>query len=263
MSEKTLFSYSIAFPIVKAEVTKEGNFLIIGDILGTCFSIGGSFMITAKHVISPYIEAKELLVVGIANNETGELKAALVTDIELLDCDIAILKIEHIYKESASWITSLKWYKTQLHTFHPVLMIGYPHGIRLVKEEVDIINRGFQGYVVSNPNKFCPIGYEKEPFGVYELNFQAPAALSGSPLLIPAGKPLISGLIIGNSSTKILVLENEEIIEEKSERKVVQQYESMTLGIAVQQTDIFLLTSKILRNSIGDYLKYNGFLPRE
>ena len=252
------FTFAIAFPITKATRDPDGNYVIKGDILGTCFSIGGTYMITASHVLEPI--GDEIGIVGITNRETKQLKAAKIIDKENLLFDISIIKVIFEDTDTEKWMQILRWYKDQLPVFYDVATIGYPHGVHVTEVDISVIPRGIKGHIISSPNKFLPLGWKGEPFRVYELNFQIPNQLSGGPLLSMINQPLITGVVIGNSSSKILVLENEEIVESTKEKVRVQEYNSMTIGIAVREEELFAMSSRILGGTIGNYLSDNNLL---
>ena len=206
-------TFSISMPIVTGETDPNGNFIAFGEILGTCFSIGGQYLLTADHVIKNI--SKEGAI-GIIDRDTRQIHAASIIETESLSCDIAIIKIKLENEGLSKFINTLQWSTESLSVFSEVSAIGYPHGKMQTENGLMIVPRGFKGYVISNPGHFVPLGYQGKPFSIYEINFQAPAGLSGSPLLLASRNIFyVVGLIIGNSSSKILVFENEEIIRKK------------------------------------------------
>jgi hypothetical protein len=129
-----------------------------------------------------------------------------------------------------------------------------------VDERKSIVQRMFQGYLVSDLHEFKPLGYEGDPFAVFELSFNAPRGLSGSPLMTTDLRISVSGIIIGNSKSSMLVFDTEEIEGSESEETRVQHYESMSLGVAVQSKEIFPLRPALLDCTISEYLERNGKL---
>jgi len=245
-------STSISFPIARGELQPTGNYKFIGDILGTCFSMGGPYFITASHVLEQYKDHE--IVIGIANRDTLKYHAVKIIEEEELFCDISIIKVDYGDNDYEKWIEVLSWNRNNLPIFRDVATVGYPHGKSILEDRISLIPRGFKGYITSLPDSFSPIGWKRKPFNIYELSFQIPNQLSGGPLIMNVDHPIITGVVIGNSSSKILVLENEEIIESKKEKTIVQEYNLMTLGIAVRETEILPINSRILGTTISEYL---------
>jgi len=256
--------YSISLPIFSAEPFPNEGFKIIGEIFGTCFSIGEGFMLTAGHVVREIQESAYIGVVGLLEPESRFPKGAPIVKSEILSCDLGIIEVDFIVKESAKWFSTLSWQQKPLTMLEPVKCVGYPYGLHNVEDRKSLVIRSFQGYIVAAVNRFKPLGMEGEPFSVYELSFQAPRGLSGSPLLREYGKLNVTGVVIGNSKSRMLVLESEEIekqMGEKATRKtVVEQYESLSLGVAVQAEEIFGIRSELLGDAIGGYFEKNKLL---
>ena len=253
-----VFPFQIALPICKVKEKQENNYIPEGDILGTCFSICKGILITASHVIDSIINCDGMVCMG--DKVTKKWHASPIIAIDQLDCDISIIKVEHkpLFYEMS--VLNLLWSTTKLAIFNDITTIGYPHGSVTTKSGFDYLPRGIKGHIVSAPDKFQRIGTHENSFGVYELSFQVPAQLSGGPLIFQKESSTIVGLVIGNRSTKTLLFQNEEIIESENKKVIVQQYDSMNLGIAVRQDTIFPLKSRILGENIGDYLYKNGLV---
>ena len=249
-------------PIISAKRRTNDSFLLTGEIIGTCFSIGDDLMVTAGHIVKSTLESETERVVGLVDREKKFLKAAPIIEVERLRCDLAIVRLDFMFEESANWMHVLRWNRHPLSMFDQVKTLGYPHGLHNVDDRQLVIQRAMQGHIVSAPNLFKPIGFEGDPFGVYELSFQAPSAISGSPLLWGPNEPLISGLIIGNSISRMLVLQMEEYEEGAGEKTIIEQYESLAMGIAVRQTEIFNTNSDILGKTFLEYLEEKSLLVR-
>ncbi len=69
------------------------------------------------------------------------------------------------------------------------------------------------------------------------------------------GKAVIHGMIIGNSESKMLVFRSEERDKNGDTVTAVEQYESLTLGIAITASEIIALPSKLLGSTIDEHLK--------
>ena len=247
-------------PIAVARRRKDKSYILSGEILGTCFSIGNDLLLTAGHVVQSIQSSTLEGIVGFVESDRKFLKAAPIVEVEELHGDISLIKVEHVEKESINWKHILRWNKHPLNMFDQVRSLGYPHALQAVDENVSVIQRALQGHIVSAPDKFKPVGFKGQPFGVYELSFQASSAMSGSPLLWSPSEPLISGLIIGNSSSKMMLLEFEEVQEKSGEKIKVEQYESLALGIAVRQTEMFDLSSNLLDMTLFEYLESQKLL---
>lgn len=248
-----LTAHSISLPVMPAKKLSSDK-IVTSDILGTAFSIGEDFMLTAGHVAAAFNGSPpDVLVVGLMH-ENG-WKAAEVVRSEILAKDTAILQVVFPTVESKTWFHKIKWNPKSLQPFEPVRSVGYAYGWHAVGDKRSIVVRGFQGHVVSRLTEFGRIGAQEKPFGAYELSFGVPRGLSGSPLTNASGPVAISGLIIGNSETKMLVYQSEERLEEKGEVSRVEQYEALTLGIAVTESEIFTTQSALLGCTIGDHLR--------
>lgn len=248
--------YSVSLPVFSAEMTGKQEFKLSGEIRGTCFSIGENYMLTAGHVASGLsCVPGSCAVVGLSNPDSRYFKGALVDDIEALSCDIGLLRVKFIVPESADWFYSLKWAEHDLNPFDNVRCLGFAYGMHTVEDSKSCVQRAFQGHIVSNLLQFKPLRYKGKPFAVYELSFGAPRGLSGSPLLNSHGTLTLNGLIIGNSESRMLVFQSEEREASEKSETIVEQYESLSLGIAVRADQIFKLNSRILGTTIGEYLR--------
>jgi hypothetical protein len=108
--------------------------------------------------------------------------------------------------------------------------------------------------VVSELVDFKPVGGRGLGFRAYELSFGAPRGLSGAPVFRNTESVQISGIVIGNSQSRMSILETEEVSDDGSSRTVVQQFESLTLGIAVQAAEVFEMTSELAGGKLGEHL---------
>ena len=254
--------YSAVLPVFRGKLS-DGR-VDVGQIEGTCFSIGKNHMLTAGHVAKTDPGKGEKLFIGLSDPKAGGLEAAKVIETELLPGDCAILKVEFPSKESQKWVTELDWHPVPLAYFDHVESLGFPYGIHAVEERRYVISRTFRGHIVSILNEFTPIGSYEKSFPVYEVSFGAPRGLSGAPLLTGLDKSSgyewsAVGLIIGNSKSGMKVIESEEYSKDSAgETKVSEVYEYLSLGIAVQANHIFEINSRILGSSIKNYLSANN-----
>ncbi|MBI1743261.1 trypsin-like peptidase domain-containing protein [Candidatus Acetothermia bacterium] len=247
--------YSMALPVMPAKVLDEGRFQITASINGTCFSIGGPYMLTAGHVIAikPKSES-DALVVGIQGPD-GFFKAAKVIDAELLPCDLGLLRVEFVFPESENWFHRLKWSEHPLQPLETVRSAGYAYGMHIVEEHQSVVVRAFQGHIVSGLNNFKPLGMEGRPFSVYELSFMAPRGLSGAPLLNASGTVVVHGVVIGNSESRMVVFRSQEQEAENGKTSSFEQYEALTLGVAVQAEEVLQQSSLLLGTTIREHLE--------
>ena len=265
-----LSGYSMVLPLLPARSDAPGGAAVDGGIFGTCFSIGGPFMLTAGHVAAtaPF-EANRRLIAAIQTPDGMAFKAAEVVQCEQLTADIGLLKVQFHYPESASWIRRLAWSERHLLPFEVVRTAGYPYGLHITEEHGNaLVVRGFQGQVVASIQHFKPQGMKGPLFAIYELSFMAPRGLSGAPLMNANGVPVVHGVVIGNSESKMLVFRSEERETEKEESEQekkektssFEQYEALSLGIAVTAAQVFALESKMLGGTVRQHLSTQGLL---
>lgn len=245
--------YTLSFPVFSGLDVSGERFKIEGEVLGTAFSLGDDFMITAGHVLREAQARGHSIVVGLSQPD-GFFKAAKVTDSEQLQADISIFKVNYVYPESRNWFHGLKWRDNSLNPYCRIRSVGYGFGMHTVDDEKQVIVRGFEGHIVSVLSIFKPIGWIGKPFEVYELSFLAPCGMSGAPLLNSMGNVEVQGIIIGNSQSKMLVFRHEEKIKDSGNYTSVEQYEVLNLGIAVTAKVVLQQNSRLLGGSIRDYL---------
>lgn len=247
--------YSMILQVMPAKVLNDGRFLISASITGTCFSIGGPYMLTAGHVAATKSTSEsDALAVGIQGPD-GFFKAAKVIDAELLPCDLGLLRVEFVFPESERWFHRFKWSERPLQPLETVRSAGYAYGMHIVEEQQSVVVRAFQGYIVSGLNNFKPLGMKGHPFNVYELSFMAPRGLSGAPLLNAHGTVVVHGVVIGNSESRMVVFRSQEQEAENGKTTSFEQYEALTLGIAVQAEEVLQQSSILLGMSIRKHLE--------
>jgi len=253
--------YSMALPVLSARPSPDGTLAVVGEVNGTCCSIGGPFFLTAGHVVaSAPAEKGGRLVVGIQGPD-GHFKAAEVLEGEQLPGDLGILKVSfRLYPESETWLTKIPWSERPLEPFEIVRTIGYPYGMHLVGNEQSIVIRAFQGHVVASLLKFKPAGISGPPFGVYELSFMAPRGLSGALLMNSNGLAAAHGVVIGNSESRMLVFRSVETESQGQHSSSYEQYEALSLGIAVTAQEVLSRRSRLLSGTIREYLAAQGLL---
>jgi hypothetical protein len=250
--------YSVALPIFQAEINAGRITPIPTALVGSCFALGGNYMITAGHVASKFADENRTLVVGIYRQDTG-LDVAAVIELEHLGCDLAILQIDFDESHMFERFHRFGWSNVPLDPFTAVRSIGYAYGVQHVEDRQFVIVRGFQGHIVSRLSQFKPAGMMGSPFEVYELSLVAPRGLSGAPLTNVAGKAVIHGVVIGNSESQMMVFRNEERVQ-SDRAQIVERYEALTLGIAVPATEVFRQTSHLFGSTVYHHLNQHGLL---
>jgi hypothetical protein len=250
--------YSMASPILCAE-DSSGEQRAIGEVRGSAFSIGGDYFLTAGHVARA-AAACPGGAVAVVPDSRGDLRPARIVDSEILEGDVGLLRADVATIGSASMDSSgsfycLQWQTKQLNPFEIVRVVGYAYGVHTVDERRSLVVRGFQGHVTSHLMEFKPVGWKGSPFPVYELSFVAPLGLSGAPLLNASGTVQVHGVVIGNSESRMLVHRSDERLTEEGAVSTLENYEVLTLGIAVDASYVLALRSNLLGKPIRDHLE--------
>ena len=158
------------------------------------------------------------------------------------------------------------WNNQPLVGFDPIRCCGYAYGHHRVGDRQSVVQRCFQGYVVAPLNEFELPGTNADIFSVHELSFPVPRGLSGSPLLNAVGNVMVNGVVIGNSDSQMVVFRSKEIETEAEKNTksttIVERFESLSLGIAVQPEAILPLQSTMLGTTIEDHLLTNELLSK-
>jgi len=251
--------YSIALPVFSAVPAPGEAYKIEGEVCGSAFALGDEYMLTARHVLLEASAGEHQMVVGLQAPD-GFFKAARVVEAEPLHADIAILRVEFVVAGSDKWFNRFKWREAPVEPFEPVRVVGYGYGIHRVDDRQSLVVRGFQGHVVSRLNEFKPVGWTGPAFPAYELSFSAPRGLSGAPLLNSQGTVFVHGVVIGNSESRMLVFRSEERVHEGTTATTVEQYEALTLGIAVEASTVLAQRSALLGKSIREHLVDHALL---
>ena len=239
-------AYKIVHPVCAGDELEKSSKtnICIRQVLGTCISIGEDFFITAGHVIKSSLDYKKTAVGYLVDKNWH---GRFIIDHEIIeDYDLGIIKanVPHSYP--------LKWTRNKLAMLNHVQTAGYPYAIESAHSNLDI--RAFAGHIVSRRTFH---GLNAKPRS-YELSFQTPRGLSGAPLI--DHNTLVSGLIIGNKSTEILIFKEKEVIDEGKKESTIERYESLQLGVAVDSISILSVEVDILGRTIGDHLIKNELL---
>lgn len=242
----TINIYNYVFPIAGGDAgDKQKNEYLIKQIFGSSFSIGGKYFLTCAHVVKESLPEEWH---GVGFVEGDYWKVAMLLDYELMDShDICLVKAD------VPDVSAFRW---SIDT-HPMLFgvrtSGYPYALSIPEGALSI--RSFTGNIVSNP-KFYKL---KSTPRVYELPFQCPRGLSGGPLLTN-NKNEVTGIIIGNAKSEMMVFSDKEIINEGKTETIVERYESLQFGIALSASEIMDLHSNMLGMTVGEHLKKFGLL---
>jgi len=252
--------YSISLPVFAGVEVDGGAFRIEGEVQGTAFALGGNYMLTARHVASGIPRSgKNQMVVGLQEPD-GHFKAARVSSVEELDADLALLEVEFLVPGSDAWFHRFGWREAPIEPFEAVRTVGYAYGMQTIGDRKSVVVRGFQGHIVSRLTEFKPVGWTGSSFAVYELSFVAPRGLSGAPLMNSQGTATVHGVVIGNSESKMMVFRSEERVNEPAGVTAVEQYEALTLGVAVVASEVLSQESRVLGSSIKQHLQAHGLL---
>jgi hypothetical protein len=248
-----LETYDYSFPVVGGilQPTDTRDLIEIKQVHGTAFYIGGNTFITAGHVLKGVIKNPWY---GIGYIEKGEFidripwKVERIFSYEIIeDWDIAF------FRSIAPTAKALSWETSELPMLANVASCGYPFAFD--PERVMINIRCFRGYIVSQP-KFYLLNANPR---IYELSFQCFRGISGAPLI--SDSPLkITGIIIGNQKSQIMVFSNKESLQEGDKETIVEQYEAFNIGVAIQSRALFEIKSELLGKTLKEHLQDNGLL---
>jgi hypothetical protein len=235
------------FPVTAGDTIKgiSEDAMKIRQVIGTCFSIGEDYYLTAAHVIS---SLKGFDWVGIGFPLDNIWQGSPIINYEMLDdIDVGIVHAEVPNK------SLLKWSHQKHFMWENVRTVGFPYAIDYVNLQINL--RGFAGHIVS---EVIFDGLKSRPH-IYELSFQAPRGLSGAPLLSTRNE--IIGLIIQNKSTEMTISIDRETLADGNKEIIVEKIEALQLGIAIVSTEILNLTFQILGSTLREHLVKNYLLP--
>lgn len=244
----TINSYEYVFPLVGGESLTPQNPFEIRQICGTAFHLKGGNYITAGHAVKNALQHDQM---GLAHLDgAGKWRIQKVTKYEVVDdYDIGFVKVE------ASDTKAMQWDFGQLPLLSEVCTFGYAYALDVSNRSIGA--RAFQGYIVASP---ILDRLHARP-RCYELSFQCPRGLSGAPVYTNdfdrKGAGVVSrvkGIIVGNQSMEMLVFSEKEILREGKE-VVVERYEAMQTGIAIQTEALKGVKSTILGGELVDYLR--------
>ncbi|NVE01196.1 trypsin-like peptidase domain-containing protein [Massilia sp. BJB1822] len=260
-----LTTYSISIPVHIADEREGQLYPGKSAVLGTAFPIGDAFLLTAGHVARELNEAKSSNrgqpAVGLFHPESFCQILVRIVETEILEGDIGVLRVEFSELSQKTWLFPLHWTLRFVNLGSPVRTPGYAYADHTVGDEHFIIQRSFQGSIVSQIGKYIPNGMKGIPFGVYETSFASPRGHSGAPLLLGNGR--VIGIVIGNSKSRMLILDAEEVSTDGQTTTLIEQYESLALGISVEAKFILNLHSKLLGKTIQSWLESKDLIHKD
>lgn len=217
------------------------------NVYGTAFSIADNCFLTAGHSIENALSENDVLAVGFIDGENYLAAEALDHEV-IAELDIGIIKTI----ADVSRAKQHQWQQEPLASLINVGASGYPYA--LDPDRKSLASRSFKGYVVSRTRT----PFSADPWG-YELSFACPRGLSGAPLTTLDNFPLIAGMVVGNRSTEMNIFTDREVISDDKVR-IVERYEALQLGIAVQSTELMTLRSRILEGDLRGHLEKHSLI---
>lgn len=217
---------------------------------GTAFGIGDGRFVTAAHCLREGMKSGWM---ALGTTDGKQLRAWNIVAWELVDdYDLAVF-----HADVSVPVKCFPWHAGQLPMTTTVKAAGYPYAIEPGRDRMGI--RSFVGHIVSATT----FGRLPSDSPSYELSFQCPRGLSGAPLLIRHGDSmLITGIVIGNQRTEMLVFSERESVSDLKE-VITERYEALQLGIALQSHALLDLGPfKVLNGrTIRQHLAQQALLP--
>ncbi len=113
-------------PVLVGKPDAAGPYNVHGNVLGTCFSVGGGFCLTAGHVVSE-LEARPNGTAALIAVPRGEAWSAVpVSRSEILDADIGVLEYS-VAGSNLEDMPVLTWDLENLSVLATVRTVGYPY----------------------------------------------------------------------------------------------------------------------------------------
>lgn len=259
---KEIHLQQTVFPILLGtRDVKDKTSLIVEDVIGTCFHIGGCYFMTAGHVVeSIKNNASKSAAISILEGEN--LRPINIIETEVLDCDIGILKCANTFPKDLANAHTIEWGNGTINLKDTLYASGYPFGLYRRGNDATLVQRTFQGHVICEIHKFKPPALNGHYFRVLELSFQVPRGLSGAPLFSQSKSEfLIHGVMIGNSESAMKVYSTKETIKETDTTTTYyDRDEVMCLGVAVHPASILPLKSTLLNGTVQEHIQNHNLL---
>lgn len=243
----TINAYNYVFPVVSGTLPEGAPGLLLSDIYGTAFCLGNGFYMTSAHVLRGALDQRTI---HLAYTDGSVWEAIQASDHEVLEgYDIAIIAARVPTAEAMPWSLAEEVMGQDVQT------VGFPYAFQRAPLSIQI--RSFKGHVVSS-RTFMHLPDRPR---IYELSFQCPRGLSGAPLFTIEAPLRIRGIICGNAATEMLVFTDRERIDDGTV-KIIERYESLQLGIAIQARSLGAVYSRLLKRTITEHLKELGILAQ-
>ena len=241
MPKKIMNAFTLAFPVIAGTLDEKFKMILVSEVFGTAFSLGNGFYLSAAHVVKG---AQEKGTIYMGYVVKGMWTVAEVSDHELLeDSDVAIIAA------TIPSAVTLPWEMAKENMLEDVQTVGFPYAYDTELASIHV--RAFKGNVISG-RPFMK--FPSHP-RVFELSFPCPRGLSGAPLFTVDDTPRIRGMICGNATVEMLIFRDREEIDDGNKVEVVERYESMQMGIAIQASSLSSINSRLLGKSIGEHVQ--------
>jgi hypothetical protein len=228
-------------PVLGGTPDASAQRMAVSDVFGTAFAIGGGMYMTAGHVVEAALSTA-MVTLAFPEDQGRGWGMYPVLDHEIFSpCDVAIIRAESPHAVPLPWETPM------LTVLTDVMAFGYAYGL---DHETHILRlRGFKGYTVAAR------AFERLPVrpAAYELSFQAPRGLSGAPLLLPDSTAIV-GMVIGNSTTEMVVFSQREHVIEEGRETLVERFEAMTLGVAIAASSLMAIEFGLLGGTLAAHV---------
>lgn len=241
---------SLVQPVVAGHNALAGpandNSLILRQVVGTSFSIGKGFFLTAAHVMHA-AGSYPSMAVGFRDGATWGGARILDSEIDAGN-DVAVFHAVTPEIRAPSWTIASQG------LLQGVATVGYPYALDI--ESGDIQIRAFSGHIVTQ-RKFRRLNAHP---AIYELSFSTARGHSGAPLYKEQGLGDVCGMVIGNESTEMLVYSDRETITDERKEVIVEHYERFQVGIALTAETISSCHFALLDGTVRSHLEKQGLL---
>lgn len=234
-------------PVLGGTLEDSGERVNVHEAFGTAFAIGGGMYLTAGHVVEGALSTP-LASLASPEDEGKRWGMHPIRQQEVFSpCDVAVLDVPTLETPALPWHASL------LMALTDVISFGYAYGLDHQTRTLRL--RAFKGHTVS-ARAFERL--QANPTA-YELSFQAPRGLSGA-ALVSADKTTIVGMVIGNSTTEMLVFSHREHLVDEGRDSTIERFEALTLGVAVTAQSLLEIEFELLGGRLGSHLAEQGLL---
>ena len=226
---------------VDVELLEAGPAPALRNLIGTSFHLGVQRFMSAAHVLR---EVERYPLRAITYFVGPEIRFAPVSEIEYAEhLDIGVFRAE------VPNAATPRWSFRGEALLEGIVAGGFPYALDTENKSITV--RTFRGYIVA---AYRYIQMTGQP-GVYETSFQSPRGLSGAPLWIGGfGVPLeLVGIVVANRSTEMLAFSERERTREGLET-VVERFEALQLGIAIQSAAIADIPFQTLGSTVRAYV---------